>query len=298
MVEYEKHKSSDPHLSELGDAQARRCGDWIRAYLRSMDFLPEEGCRVELVSSPMERALRTAEALTSALEGKVDVWTDVHETKGCWNGKVSLPGRGASELLAAMGGERFRNSEAAPVSEAGWWTDGDGRTKDKETEAQSCERARVVARRLRAQALAADAPTVKIIVTHGNWMSLLLQALLFPGGDINMAIGLVKHDNTAATAVVLPGSSGPDGGCPALVQLNRSEHLDAEPVLARTRQNITLTGFGTDGRRPAGWMTPPEEEETAAAPSSGTLCGAMAVGSALFVLARSKGMTQWLVPVD
>jgi broad specificity phosphatase PhoE len=274
--EYERQKSSDPHLSELGESQARRCGEWIETYLQSMGFLPQ-GYRVELVSSPMERALRTAAALASALEGRVEVWTDVHETKGCWNGKETLPGRGASELLAAVGADIFWNSDTTPVAEAGWWTHS-GRTKDKETEAQSCDRARVVAARLRSQALAADFPTVKVIVTHGNWMSLLLQALLFPAGD--MQIPLIKHDNTAMTAIVLPGTGG---GCPALVNLNRSEHLDAEPAITRTRQNIALTGFGPDGRRQRRAAT-----EESPLSSTTTFCAAMAVVSTLLVFARLK----------
>eukprot|EP01052_Picozoa_sp_SAG31_P017452 SAG31_NODE_1194_length_9448_cov_9.896887_3_plen_294_part_00 len=67
---YAQAKSSDPGLSELGARQAARCAEWIQRYVRSMAFLPE-GYRIELVSSPMERALRTAEALAKQLPTQV-----------------------------------------------------------------------------------------------------------------------------------------------------------------------------------------------------------------------------------
>lgn len=250
---YDRAKSSDPSLSELGIAQAHRCGDWIQRYLQSMEFLPDS-YRIELVSSPMERALRTAEVLAGQLSLQAEIWSDIHETKGCWNGgqTVASPGRGASEILAAVGTAHFCNSVVAPVPDSGWWTDElTGAARDKETPEESCERARCVAARLRVMALSADTPTVKILVTHGNWMSLLVQALISPQGS-SLSLPAIKHDNTALTAIVLPGT--PNSLC-SLVQLNRSEHLDAEPAIRRTRQHTELSGYAA-GRRSPTWVPP------------------------------------------
>jgi broad specificity phosphatase PhoE len=266
--QYSLLKSTDPGLSELGTEQAMRCSEWIPSYLRSMDFLPA-GYRTELVSSPMERALRTAEALAVQQSTQVEIWSDVHETKGCWKGGQAAPssGRGASEILAAVGTEHFRNSAAAPVPGSGWWTDAaSGAAREKETDAESCERALRVAARLRAQALAVEEPTVKILVTHGNWMSLLVQALLLPQGTA-LNVSAVRHDNTAVSAIVLPGAA--ESPC-TLVQLNRSEHLDAEPAIRRTRQQIALSGFGEDGRRPSGWAAPAAASDVAGKQQQGT----------------------------
>jgi broad specificity phosphatase PhoE len=254
---YAQAKSSDPGLSELGAEQAQRCGEWIGRYLRSMECLPDE-YRTELVSSPMERALRTAEALAVQLSTQAEIWSDIHETKGCWRGGqvAASPGRGASEILASTGTEHFCNSAVAPVPDAGWWTDRvTGAAWEKETDEESCERARCVASRLRTMALSAEAPTVKIIVTHGNWMSLLVQALVLPEGT-TLSIPAVKHDNTALTAIVLPGV--PEERSCSIVQLNRSEHLDAEPAVRRTTQHTVLSGYN-DGQRPLDWL-PPEAE--------------------------------------
>jgi hypothetical protein len=112
-----------------------------------------------------------------------------------------------------------------------------------------------VATRLRREAERATVPTVLFIVTHGNFMSLLVQELL--GLPAPFDEGLLRHDNTALTALNLAGTVAPLRRC-QLVQLNRSEHLDDVPALMRTRQGISLTGF-SNGRRPRGWQPPPND---------------------------------------
>eukprot|EP01052_Picozoa_sp_SAG31_P017451 SAG31_NODE_1194_length_9448_cov_9.896887_2_plen_138_part_00 len=94
-------------------------------------------------------------------------------------------------------------------------------------------------------------------------MSLLVQALILPDGS-RLDVPAVKHDNTALTAIVLPGTIECSS---SLVQLNRSEHLDAQPAICRTTQHITLSGY-TNGRRKAGWA-PPAVESSAGASAIG-----------------------------
>ena len=202
-AEYDSTKKADPELSALGEQQAARCAEWLPRYLASMDFLAEER-RVVLVTSPMNRTLCTTIPIARELGLRAEIWGDCHETKGCWSGGMPPQrGRNPAEILEAVGTAHFRNSEAAPVPESGWWSAPDGAPKGRESHEDSCARAHRVAARLRHQALGVSQHTITILVTHGNWMSLLLQALLAP--DVTepqlMPQRKFKHDNTAVSGL-------------------------------------------------------------------------------------------------
>ena len=250
---YNATKKADPELSKRGENQAARLAEHIQVYIDSLDFVKSPSPRIELIASPMKRALSTAKPIATQLRVRVEVWADVHETKGCWK-STGPPNRGSNpqQILAEHGDRYFMMSNVAPVSDAGWWTDSDGVPRGKETMAESLERARLVASRLRRRALLCRDQTITIMVTHGNWMSLLLQALMFP--HARHQVHNLKHDNTAVTAIVLPGGGGRDN-C-QLVFSNRSEHLDVAPKIVRTRQRITFYGFNDLGVRPKHWVPP------------------------------------------
>ena len=281
-VAYDAQKKNDPELSDLGERQTARLSSWLPRYLSSMDFMPDAALGdVLLVSSPMTRCLRTAVPIAEELELRCEVWSDTHESKGCWSDGVSSCGPDAAAIVREYGRSGVYISESVPLPAGGWWAAADGTPRPKETAAESSARAWLVADRLRKMALQAPKLRVVILVTHGNWMSLLIGALLRPA---NLRHGQLldarahKHDNTAMSAIVLPGT--PDDCC-SLVQLNRSEHLDESPQIRRTRQGIRVAGFDAAGRRPSGWQVPADGE-------AGTLSGctvAAAVMAAAALLA-------------
>lgn len=269
---YEQQKSDDPDISELGHAQAARIARCLPDFIASVPV--PAGARVRLCSSPMRRARATAEHIAGVMQTPIDLVSDIHEVKGCWSGsKGSAPGLGREALLrdhclvpgdqaeeqASSQAVQYRNSTDAPVPEAGWWTV-EGQTKDKESVQDSCKRALGVARRLRQQAADSAVPLVVIMVTHGNFVCLLTQALL----GIPMDMSQLKLDNTAASFFLLSAQSADS---PVVcVHLNRSEHLDLPPAIKRTRQNIRFAGFDKDGHR----ISKPATKETPAKAANGT----------------------------
>lgn len=250
---YEDSKSNDPAITQRGHEQARKCGAWITRYLAEFPTAPGQpsNTRHRLCCSPMLRARETADHLAGALGAEaVEVMGDIHECSGCWAGRTGgVCGLTPTEIEAQpmRNGATFRMSADAPVRESGWWSTARGKARNRETRAESVARARTVAVRLLGQAASAPGPQVLVLVTHGNFMSLLLQALLGLGFGNNA----FRTINTAVTALLLPGEA--KGSIPMLLAHNRCTHLDCAPcplATKRTGQGVRWTGFDTDGRRP------------------------------------------------
>lgn len=262
---YNAEKSNDPSLSALGKLQAARLGEWMPRYISSMEIATRV---TRVLCSPMERALGTASSIAESLDTSVEVWSDLHETKGCWSGGVGSRGSTGPEIVCRHG-KRFSMSAAAPVAETGWWSAADGSPKARETEGQSYRRAQIVAARLHQMALDAREPTLTIVVTHGQWVSLLMQALLFPGSAQDAKTRRFGHDCTGVSSLVLPGLLRSDGtiGSAQLQCANRSHHLDAAPQVRHTLPHFHLSGFNEHGKRPTGWA--PAQRAAGAAGAAG-----------------------------
>ena len=259
--EYDSRKSPDPHLSEQGRRQARR----VAEYLRSVYINPENGANavfgstvrrieeVRVASSPMQRALQTSKPIAEAFSCGVEVLRDSHENKGCWSGSTG-PARGlsAKEIEDAYPFASAWDKE----DDDGWWA-----CRPKETPSESAARAIRLASMLRGMALQATKRTAYILVSHGNFMSMLVQALL----DLSPATPplrekMFKHQNTALSIFMLPGdiedATRRNNGAPVqCLALNVCSHLDPNTsrffddqdekleTVACGEQGVAWTGF-------------------------------------------------------
>ncbi len=203
----------DPLLTAEGEQQAGHLAVHVAAG-RHIAEPPRDAARPvldQLYCSAMIRAIQTADAIAKAVGVVPHVWVDIHEHGGIYRDhgerKIGYPGATRRELS-----QRFPQCVLAPeVTEQGWWN------RDFEELHVGHGRAARVAQALRERA----AEDVRIgIVTHGDFMSTLLNAL---GGQPLGAGIYYEHGNTGVTCVEIT----PDGA--RLRYLNRVDHLPAEP---------------------------------------------------------------------
>ena len=219
---YDARKSFDPELSDLGKVQAARVAEWLeRVYLNPLNdrnavfgatvSAPPGGkVAIRVACSAMQRAIMTAKPVAEAFGVRAEVLRDAHEIKGCWSGATG----GRSGLTASEIESRFPfatcDTENAVPRDRGWWTDDDDAAhhpKPMETSELASERADRMADLLKEIAVKSKVPTIFVLVTHGNFMSFLIQSLL----DISVnhtKLGklekMFKHQNTAISAFMLP----------------------------------------------------------------------------------------------
>ena len=207
----------DPPLTEMGRRQseltARRVGDLDWARLNEHDGHRGVGL-TRLYSSPMLRALETADAIRKTTGRIPHVWIDVHEHGGIWldhgdgKGPVGLPGMTREQMR-----ERFPDFVIPQgVQGDGWWS------RPMESDESAFVRARIVASQL--QGLAETEERIGI-VSHGGFADSMIGALL----NLPFAPALrFSHNNGAISRVdVTPGRV-------ELRFLNRLDHLSAELV--------------------------------------------------------------------
>lgn len=248
---YDAAKSNDPGITERGHEQSAKLANWLPAYVKDLPISPGYRMPTRVISSAMARARGTADHVASGLKAcsnldlqpHVDIQVDIHEENGCWSGTTgSECGSTVAEIEAQVlkCGTVFKNSLDAPIPAQGWWCKHDSNEpRPKETKAECIARAQAVAKRLHAQAQEASQPSMVVMVTHGNWMVMLLQALLGMSSEGKW----FTIDNTAVCAMVLPKQAGkPVQVC----FINKAEHLDclpAERPLVRTRSGVSWYGF-------------------------------------------------------
>ena len=205
---------ADPELTEKGRAQIEHVAEYIGQGLHLHPSERQEGRPGldRLYCSAMVRAVHTAQPIARALEMAPEVWLDIHETGGIYldygdeRGKVGYSGQTRAEIA-----ERFPETAALQVGEQGWWN------KGMEEWCQAQGRAMAVAADLVARA---DNKERIGLVTHGAFMSLLIQALSnqLPSGG-----GIYEHDNTGITRIAFAPHH-----LIVVEYLNRTEHLPDE----------------------------------------------------------------------
>ncbi|NWG18397.1 MAG: histidine phosphatase family protein [Chloroflexi bacterium] len=181
--DYEHRRDVDPPLTALGQQQAEATARYL-AEAVNLETLVEQPAEnraemptgfdiTRLYSSPMLRALQTAQPIGQALGLPVEVWPDVHEHGGMYlrypdeRGVVGFPGRSRAEILADFPDYILPDS----ITEAGWWN-----PASKEEDIAGCfARAVRVAAALRRRAHSQERIA---IVTHGTFSDCLLKALL------------------------------------------------------------------------------------------------------------------------
>ncbi len=166
----------DPELTELGQRQAARLAETLRAGhpgARAEDGTPGGGYGItHLYCSLMVRAALTAEAVGQALGLAPVGWLDLHEGGGIWladgatGEPVGLPGNPRSVLA-----RRFPRLVLPPeVGEAGWWN------RDFEKKEERLPRAERVIRRLLEVHGGTDDRVA--VVSHGGFYNYVLCAAL------------------------------------------------------------------------------------------------------------------------
>jgi broad specificity phosphatase PhoE len=215
----------EPEITELGHEQASALAEHI-ATSEHAEFDRAATRRTtgygidRLIVSPMTRALQTAAPVADALHLPLEVWVDIHEHGGLYEGSPSdersfrtFPGKPRSQILREFPTAVLPDD----MTEEGWWRGG-------YEEVSGCEaRAERVARRL--IALAASAPNCRVaMVSHGTFVNHLLRSLMSVSPDAPMYF---FHSNTGISRVEFTSEH-----YHVLRYLNRISHL---PTRLQTR---------------------------------------------------------------
>ena len=167
---------ADPNLTDLGREQAEHLSVYLAAGRHLYPHERSSGRPLDrLYTSAMIRSLQTSAPTSARLELPADIWIDVHETGGLFltdletgiaAGRIGVT---PAELEQQLPGAKF--TEGA-ISDAGWWSQG------KETPAAGLGRAIAVVEQLRALASSVHVDERVGIVSHGDFLSALIKALL------------------------------------------------------------------------------------------------------------------------
>jgi 2,3-bisphosphoglycerate-dependent phosphoglycerate mutase len=211
-------RDSDPELTELGHAQARRLAEHVACAGETSrrDYLNRGGFGfTHLYSSLMVRALATASYLSAALTVPLVVWEDLHEVGGIFviddeSGEyIGQPGKSRSELAA-----RFPDAQLpSTLTEDGWWN------RSHETVELQARRAQRFLDDLIERHGGTDDRVA--VVSHGGFYNFVLAGLLGLQPDNGFWFSL---NNTGLTRF----NFKPEGI--ELAYANRVEHLPAELI--------------------------------------------------------------------
>jgi len=208
-------RDRDPELTELGCQQAERLAVFLHdgGHLEPAERRENRPLFDCLYCSSMLRAMLTARPVGKALNLTPEVWIDIHEMGGIYLDHG--PDRGivgySGQMRVEMGARFPEYALPEEVGEDGWWTGG------MESFPAGQGRAIGVAAELRKRA--AEEGRIAL-VTHGGFMSCLLQAL---GRQLPAEGIYYDHGNTAISRLELR-----DGGTTVVRYLNRLEHLPEE----------------------------------------------------------------------
>ncbi|MCA9175655.1 MAG: histidine phosphatase family protein [Planctomycetales bacterium] len=200
----EHRRVEDPGITDLGQRQAAALaaafGGW------QVDHL---------ITSAFRRALMTTHAIYSAGQAPTPVvWTELHESGGCYAGHepgrmVGRPGMNAREIASHFPGFRI----SGEIPDTGWWS-----SRPWETDEQARDRARGQARRLSTSFAAAERVAC---VIHADFKAMLLAELL---GDAWRDWQHVSLCNTGVTRLHCESSGA------RVLAFNNLDHLDPSLV--------------------------------------------------------------------
>ena len=194
----------DPAITAVGRLQADHLASWTRTL--KIDFL---------ITSPFLRTLQTTKPVSDAGTLPVAVWHHVYERGGCYRGygenaREGGPGLGRSAILGHLPCATVDET----ILETGWWGG-----RDRETETETIERARMVVERF-SKTFGSNGQTVVAIV-HAEFKRQLLVEML--SGIANpKAFGPLC--NTGITKLTYDGQSW------RLDWLNSVSHLPARLI--------------------------------------------------------------------
>lgn len=214
-------RSFDPAITDTGEQQADALAAHVAAsthpeFIRKGHTLLLGYGITRIVCSPMLRTLQTAAPTAAALGLPLEVWPDIFEQGGLFEGdpaaqegKAFFGGLTRADMLARFGPLVLPED----ITEEGWWRGG------YEDYPESEARAVVVAERL--VDLAVTEPETRLaFVSHGTFLNQLLRTLLGIPGEAPMYFA---HANTGITRVEFTGD-----GFRVLRYTNRIAHLSPE----------------------------------------------------------------------
>lgn len=221
----------DPALTELGQRQAelvaQHLANGVNPEYSIGDSVEATTARngkgykiTRLYCSAMHRALLTTQPIGQALGLTPEIWLDIHEHGGIFldhgdeRGIVGYPGKRRSEILAEFPSFILPDE----LTDDGWWDPERG----MEDWVAYQERAVKVANTLREWAANSHENGPIAIVSHGDFINLLLKALTNQRLDWPV---YYHHYNTGITRIDFWG----DGGL-SIRHLNRFDHLPPELI--------------------------------------------------------------------
>lgn len=182
-VDHPNQRVPDPPLTELGFAQAKRLAHYLQSAVepdRASDTLAWRygnldtlGYHIDrIITSPMLRALQTAQPLADALNVPVDVWWEICERGGMFEYRQGTA-HGYPGLTREQIREQFPHYELPlRVGNNGWWHGG------QESRDASRRRAIDVEARLRAQSIEHWRGQRILMVSHAGFLDVLLKSFL------------------------------------------------------------------------------------------------------------------------
>lgn len=188
---------SDPELSAFGRRQAARLAEHLAQKAAPAERQPLHGERsgftiTRLFTSPMRRALQTAQPLAASLGLQPEIWQDLHEFGGIRYDEGEGRGpQGFAGLTRAEIEAQFPGYAIPPdFADDGWWN------RPSEGEADYAARLARVAGELRT--LAKSTAEHIAIITHGTAASDLLHTLL---GNQDRKHFHYNHYNTGVSSL-------------------------------------------------------------------------------------------------
>jgi len=224
--EYNERRSADPCISELGQAQAKACGETLKKYLTKLrEEKPQMS--IKLRSSPMERTLQTTMAIVENCGEDFfpyfEVDNCIFEQGGCFTDSKlpGLPGRSPEEIKSAyplatptwqgLGWyEHYRKIEGAPL--------------EFEKRGEAYKRAQMIVDKLwEVDVASMRQKDMLILVVHADLLDALIKNLMGVSGDDAC---LVKMRNTAINEFSMDVDSDTGKKHVSVEYLNNFSHLN------------------------------------------------------------------------
>jgi len=228
----QSQRVNDPPLTERGEAQAQCLAERIK---QQFDHSPDKsgvysehsaGNKSNLAptldkvyTSAFLRTLQTIHPTTQITGVQPEIWTDLFEVGGCFEGYLPGQTNGMPGMTDTEIAERFSGyTIPADIDAAGWW-----KSKPRETHELAEIRAEKVVQQLCDQYHSTDATVLCVI--HGDLIRLLMRFFVPDKPEYGTE---VTH-NTSVTHLRFsaPEPSHDLSRIPQVVQFNDTSHLNA-----------------------------------------------------------------------